>query len=617
MRATLYQALGIPTAASDDEVRAALRGQIRKYYTKTRDGQGNVEEALRFINHASRILSDPELRAQYDHDLDAADGTVSERIEHVVNNAVARAAKAAPSAAAAPGATWSVDAPERRSRGPETGPGSSPHHPGLTEHVSSARQSSVITVSLCVLFGTFIAVAVALATPADAVQAAKQVLMWLTVLLVVLTVIYGVVHGIAWTQRRFHADIPALMPPTDLAILNWRRQKSVFLGTNQPQEDASWVFQLRMAELERAKLGRTSEPRQWNRLGARMFDYALWGLVLAMPLSELRSLGVVAADTAYWLGHPLLSPVLITASWIPVEAILIATMHTTPGKWLFGVYLQFSVSDAYATRDALTQFRRALARSWRVWWEGLACGFPLLAPILIAVAYEKVAEYQETPWDFAQDCLVTHGPIGSLNAVTGVAGLAAMLWLYGVAWHQPMGESIAWAHTSIVAALPSPESLFRAESRRGSDTPVPAAPVDSAPAGVPAPVSAPPVVVAAPASDAGDSGAAVPLDPELAALFAARQKRIAAVSAEGPRLLEARSYRQAAEVCRQWTDLELGNADAWRCLGRALEALGNHRDAIAALRKAKRYDPNDTTLDAAIARSQQGVVVDFIDRRGQ
>ncbi len=89
MRATLYEALGIPQAASDAEVRAALRGQIRKYYAKTRDGHGNVEEALRFINHASRILSDPELRAQYDHDLEVSGAPVDERIAHVVGAAAA------------------------------------------------------------------------------------------------------------------------------------------------------------------------------------------------------------------------------------------------------------------------------------------------------------------------------------------------------------------------------------------------------------------------------------------------------------------------------------------------------------------------------------------------
>jgi curved DNA-binding protein CbpA len=69
MRATLYEALGIPQAASDEEVRAALRRLIRKYYAKTRDGQGNVEEALRFINHASRILSDHDRRVRYDQEL--------------------------------------------------------------------------------------------------------------------------------------------------------------------------------------------------------------------------------------------------------------------------------------------------------------------------------------------------------------------------------------------------------------------------------------------------------------------------------------------------------------------------------------------------------------------
>ena len=69
MKATLYEALGILPTSSDEDVRAALRRLIRKYYAGTRDGQGNVEEALRFINHASRILSDPDRRARYDQEL--------------------------------------------------------------------------------------------------------------------------------------------------------------------------------------------------------------------------------------------------------------------------------------------------------------------------------------------------------------------------------------------------------------------------------------------------------------------------------------------------------------------------------------------------------------------
>jgi len=267
------------------------------------------------------------------------------------------------------------------------------------------------------------------------------------------------VHGLAFLRRRAGLMEPPIMPQTDLAILNWRREKSVFLGTNQPQEDASWIFQLRMAELERAKSGRTSEARPWHRLAARLFDYAIWGLVLALLLSEVRASGLVPADLAYWLGHPVFAPMLITMTFVPVEALLIASLGTTPGKWLFGVYLQFSISDAYARRDTRAQLDRGFRRAFRVWWEGIGCGFPLLAPVLIAVAYEKIAQNQETDWDFAQDVLVTHGPAGVLNTVTGVCGLAAMLWLYGVAWHQPMAESIAWARTTLADALPSPGRL--------------------------------------------------------------------------------------------------------------------------------------------------------------
>ena len=49
-------------------------------------------------------------------------------------------------------------------------------------------------------------------------------------------------------------------------------------------------------------------------------------------------------------------------------------------------------------------------------------------------------------------------------------------------------------------------------------------------------------------------------------------------------------------------------------LGQALQAQGYHQDAITAFRKAKQYDPNDRTLDAAIDRSQKGIVADFLNR---
>ncbi len=215
---------------------------------------------------------------------------------------------------------------------PDLSPEKHLHHPGLTERVASFGRSTLGQLALCILFGAFIAAAIVFVTPTDAIPVAKQVLVWLTLTLLVLSLVYGVVHGLAWVRRRRSAPVPALVPQTDLAILNWRREKSVFLGTDTPQEDASWIFQLRMAELERAKAGRTSEPRPANRLAARLFDYAIWGLVLALLLSALHGAGAVTDDTAFWLGHPLLAPVLITLSWIPIEALLIASLQQTPGQ---------------------------------------------------------------------------------------------------------------------------------------------------------------------------------------------------------------------------------------------------------------------------------------------
>ena len=598
MKATLYEALGIAPAAPDEEVRAALRRLIRKYYTKTRDGQGNVEEALRFINHASRILGDPEHRQRYDQELAvSAESSTEQRIAHFVSNVALDAD--APAGSATQAGDEAIDVAEERILTAPAAAEKALHHPGLTERVVvSFGRSMAGRIALCALFGAFIAGAIVFVTPRDTILVATQVLVWLTVSLVVLTLVYGVVHGIAFVRRGRAVGAPPLVPQTDLAILNWRREKSVFLGTDTPQEDASWIFQLRMAELERAKAGRTSEARPWNRLAARLFDYAIWGLVLALLLSELHGAGAVSDRATFWIGHPLLAPVLITASWIPIEALLIAALQQTPGKWLFGVHLQFSISDAYARRDVRAQLGRALRRAFRIWWEGIACGFPLLAPILIAVAYENMAQTGETDWDFAEDCLVTHSPPGVLNIVTGVVGLAAMLWLYGVAWHEPLAESIARAKAVVVSWVPSPPSLlhYGLQGEAGKIGSI---------ARSPAPVT-PPRAPAASAPSVNDAATA--------ALFAERQARLALLRGEGPRMLRAGNWRRAAELCQAWSDLEFWSPEPWRCLGYALQAQGYHQDAINAFRRAAQYDPNDRSLDAAIDKSQKGIVLDFLNR---
>ncbi|MEP6656776.1 MAG: DnaJ domain-containing protein, partial [Betaproteobacteria bacterium] len=612
MRATLYEALGIPQLASDEEVRASLRGQIRKYYAKTRDGQGNVEEALRFINHASRILSNPEQRAAYDRELALSDGSTEQRIEHVATNAIGEAG--AENTEIGP-----VTPPREVDELIESGldaedpvePARPLQHAGLTEGVASFGRSAVVAMGVCLAFVVLIAAAILFVTPDDAVPVAKQVLFWLTVLLLALTVVYGVVHGLAWARRRHAQAQPMPRPQTESAILNWRREKSVFLGADLPPEDASWIFQLRMAELERAKAGRTSEPRPWTRLFARMFDYAIWGLVLALLVSEIRALGVLREDVIYWLSHPLVASIVITVTWIPIEALLIASLQTTPGKWLFGCYLQFSISNAYARRDPRAQLRRALRRGFRVWWQGIGGGVPLLAPVMVAVSYERLMQQQETDWDSAQDCLVTHGPPGALNTVTGICGLGAMLWLYGIAWQQPMADSIAWIERSTIQSLPASPTLIEDSIAGGGRV------ISSLKSGMAAGRIGTWTGSAFDRLVANDSGSAMfsgPVDAALDNQFGQRRARVMMLKAEGPRMLRAGNWRRAADLCGEWSDLDRANADAWRCYGQAVQAQGFHQKAIAAFQKAKQYDPFDRSIDVAIDRSQKGIVAEFFDR---
>jgi tetratricopeptide (TPR) repeat protein len=107
----------------------------------------------------------------------------------------------------------------------------------------------------------------------------------------------------------------------------------------------------------------------------------------------------------------------------------------------------------------------------------------------------------------------------------------------------------------------------------------------------------------------------LPVDPEVAALVVERKAQLAMLSNEGPRLLEAGNFARAADICGAWASLDLDNGKAWACYGRALQAQGRHYQAVKALRKARQYDPADGTLDAAINRSQRGIVADFLARR--
>ena len=253
MKATLYDALGISPTSSDEEVRAALRGLIRKYYAKTRDGQGNVEEALRFINHASRILGDSARRERYDHELSRSnDEDTAPPSAQALNDALLGDEVDTDVDPATLPDDAILDEPidSALQRGAAA---AALHHPGLTERVASFSRSPLVTFGLCGLFAAFITAAIVFVTPADAVVVARQVLGWLVAAFIGLGAVYLVVHGLVYVRRHRSSTRSGLNPQTDLATNDPRNRRC---RRNSPASDLnSQLFEGRSAARQMIRKG--------------------------------------------------------------------------------------------------------------------------------------------------------------------------------------------------------------------------------------------------------------------------------------------------------------------------------------------------------------------------
>ncbi|MDR1529730.1 MAG: hypothetical protein LBS40_04950 [Burkholderiales bacterium] len=454
------------------------------------------------------------------------------------------------------------------------------YHPVLTENIGHAR--SLIFVGLSsglVLLLVVILFYMSWGYVASSFEITRSWVWGVLLLIGFLFYNFGVRQGMKRTHKNY--QLPG--EPDDEAIKSWRRKRTIFLGSNYLAEDSSWVFQLRLTELERARVQRTSYISPWRRALARMFDYAFWGWLLIFPLSELVSREALSPSILGLIENPLIAPIVITATWIPIEALLMAAVGTTLGKWLFGVYVQFRVSNPYAPRDSFSCWRYAFARAFRVWWQGMALGFLPLLAFVAARSQAMLERFEETSWDDDHDVLVTHTPIRTLSFFVGVIGLAMLSFLYIAAWQKPL-TLMGVRTTQLIAEQ---MESWQKESGNGA-TPSPSATLPGV-----------------------NNGAQPrPIDPEQAESerrLAEFRDAIVKASEESRTLLDHKEWQRAYESCQQWARLEIANPAPLRCQGDALQAMDRHQEAISAYRNAKLYAPEDRSIDAAIQLSQEKI----------
>jgi len=161
--------------------------------------------------------------------------------------------------------------------------------------------------------------------------------------------------------------------------------------------------------------------RPWVRYWARVFDIFLFALPAGLIV------GVVAPDAFEEQpgGDQLLGIVMLFA-WTFVEAFLISSFGTTPGKWLFNTRV---VGPGLRP----ISYSAALKRSLKVWWRGLGTGFPLVSLFTLAIAHGRLTRCGETSWDRDMGFAVEHARIGFARATASVVVFFCFFLLITVA----------------------------------------------------------------------------------------------------------------------------------------------------------------------------------------
>ncbi len=146
--------------------------------------------------------------------------------------------------------------------------------------------------------------------------------------------------------------------------------------------------------------------RPWVRFWARYMDIFLYIILTALVLSLL-------SPTLY---DVLLNPfgmILLLFIYVFVEAILISTWGTTPGKWLLSVQLT-------TQEGKMLTFSDALNRSFLVWFRGLIIGFPLVMILTEIYSYYDLKDKGVTYWDNKLSTKVSHKKIGFFRTIVAI-----------------------------------------------------------------------------------------------------------------------------------------------------------------------------------------------------
>jgi len=156
-------------------------------------------------------------------------------------------------------------------------------------------------------------------------------------------------------------------------------------------------------------ISESHRPRPWPRYFAKCLDLSLTAYFPARYLI----LGYVRGLPSDQIINPF-DPVvsfMVLLTWIFVDSIFLTTFGTSPGRWLFGLY----VVD---TNGNKLSFGSAISRSIMLSIQGLCVGLPLFPLITMYFAYKRLKSTGSTLWDISSKSMVIHKPSTFFRSLT-------------------------------------------------------------------------------------------------------------------------------------------------------------------------------------------------------
>ncbi len=140
--------------------------------------------------------------------------------------------------------------------------------------------------------------------------------------------------------------------------------------------------------------------RVWVRFGARITDSVIFGIIImGLGVAAGFAPGEALSESAI-----VAFQVLTTLSWFLVEAALITTFGTTPGKAIAGLW----ITDEEGKR---TTNGKSLIRALLLFVFGWGFGLPLLTLLSLVVSQVRMKQIGNTLWDERAKTIVRGKPV--------------------------------------------------------------------------------------------------------------------------------------------------------------------------------------------------------------